>query len=86
MVTVTKNVYKSVEVAKDDKTITLVVGNNISFATEDGVSKKGVLVDIGRGKEEKTTLILQPHGEPQKETWCVIDIKENTLEIDENAE
>lgn len=81
MVTVTKSVFKSLEVLTDDKNLRLDTGMNVRFSTEDGVIKRGILKDIKK-KDEKTELIIKPHGEPQEENWKVVDIQENTLTID----
>ncbi len=86
MVTVTKSVYKSVEVAQGNKTIRIVVGDNIQFATEDGIVKTGVIEDFGRGKEEKTEIIIIPAGEKHKETWCVMDMAEDSLIVVDNED
>lgn len=80
MIEVLKSVFKSVEVAKDGETVRLEVGNKITFSTIDGVVKTGALMDIKK-KEEKTELIIQPENEPQQETWKVLDIADDTLEL-----
>lgn len=77
-------VFKSINIYKGDKIVRLDVGMNIEFTTQSGVVKKGILKDI-KGKEEKAELTIQPHGEPQKETWCVAVMDDDSLDIDEEA-
>ena len=83
MVNVVRSVYKCLEVAKGNETIRLVVGDNISFATEEWVIKSGVIEDFGRGKEEKTEIIIIPTGEKHKETWCIVDMAEDSLVLED---
>lgn len=81
MLNVVKSVYKCLEVANGNESIRLVVGDNIQFANEAGERKTGVIEDFGRGKDEKTEIIIIPSGENHKETWCVMNIQEDSLRI-----
>jgi hypothetical protein len=73
-------VFKSVNVVKGDKIVRLNVGDNITFTTQTGVVKTGILKDL-KGKEEKAELTIQPVGEPQKETWLFAMMDDDSLDV-----
>jgi len=85
MVNVNRSAYKSIEIMKNEKVVRLDVGMDVIFTVKSGVLKKGNLIDI-KGKDEKTKLVIETQGnegETHEETWHLIVVDDDSLDIDE---
>ena len=85
MVTVSTDVFKSVEVLNGSKIIRIDEGNLINFATETGESITGRVTKIS-GKGEKTKLQIVPKDSQKEEIWSVMVMSEDSLIVVEDEE
>lgn len=85
MVTVSTDVFKSVEVLNGSKVIRIDEGNLINFATETGESITGRVTKIS-GKGEKTKLQIVPKDSQKEEIWSVMVMSEDSLIVVEDEE
>lgn len=88
MVNVKQPPYKSIEVETDAEEIqTISEGSKIRFVTEDnGELKTGVVVGFKGSKPEKVEIEIIPEGCKHKETWCVVEMEDGSLKLQDEDE
>jgi hypothetical protein len=76
----TKEVWNVFESEFEGNTVTVNEGDKISFVTENGEAKEGLVLKI-KGKKEKTKIQFVPTSCEYEEIWSVMSIKEGTLKV-----
>lgn len=88
MVIITQTPYKSIEVETNTgERQTISEGERIRFIVSDtGELRKGTIVGFKGSKPEKVEVEIIPESSKHKETWCVVEMEDGSLKLQEEDE
>lgn len=82
MINVLEVPYKSIEVEIAEHEVQIISeGNKITFVTENGELKEGIVTGFKGSKAEKVEVEIIPIGAGHKEIWKVTDLVEGSLKL-----
>jgi hypothetical protein len=85
MINVLEVPYKSIEVEIAEHEVQIISeGNKITFVTENGELKEGVVTGFKGSKADKVEVEIIPSGAGHKEIWKVTDLVEGSLKLVED--
>jgi hypothetical protein len=76
----TSDAWNVLEVEIDSKVVVINEGDEVKFMTESGAIKTGTVIKLG-GKGEKAKITIAPTGINCEETWSVMSITDNQLQV-----
>jgi len=86
MIEILSNPYKSIIVQDSEgEEIIISEGNDIQFCLESGEIKKGRVTKL-QGKNDKLKIQMMPVGKECEEIWCVIQMSDGSLKLQEDEE